>query len=34
MAATRIHELFDGWLQRRPDRVFLHLQAPTASPPP
>ena len=26
MAATRIHELFDGWLQRSPDRVFLHLR--------
>lgn len=25
MATARIHELFDGWLQRSPDRVFLRL---------
>ena len=32
MAATRIHELFDGWLQRRPDRVFLHLRGADGEP--
>jgi acyl-coenzyme A synthetase/AMP-(fatty) acid ligase len=26
MDATRIHALFDGWLRRSPDRVFLHLR--------
>lgn len=26
MSEARIHELFDGWLQRSPGRVFLHLR--------
>ncbi|HSV81409.1 MAG TPA: hypothetical protein VLK85_19615 [Ramlibacter sp.] len=26
MAATRIHDQFDAWLHRSPDRVFLHLR--------
>jgi malonyl-CoA/methylmalonyl-CoA synthetase len=25
VSVTRIHDLFDAWLQRSPDRVFLHL---------
>ena len=32
MAAPRIHDMFDGWLQRRPDRVFLHLRGADGEP--
>jgi malonyl-CoA/methylmalonyl-CoA synthetase len=32
MAAPRIHDLFDGWLRRSPQRVFLHLRGPDGEP--
>lgn len=32
MAGTRIHDLFDGWLRRSPQRVFLHLRGPDGAP--
>ncbi|HSV34892.1 MAG TPA: class I adenylate-forming enzyme family protein [Ramlibacter sp.] len=31
-AATPIHALFDGWLQRNPQRVFLNLRGPGGEP--
>lgn len=32
MGTTRIHHLFDGWLRRSPDRVFLHLRGADGAP--
>ena len=32
MAETRIHDLFDSWLLRSPDRVFLHLRGADGAP--
>lgn len=32
MAGTRIHDLFDSWLRRSPDRVFLHLRGADGEP--
>jgi malonyl-CoA/methylmalonyl-CoA synthetase len=32
MAGARIHELFDGWLRRSPQRVFLHLRGADGEP--
>ncbi len=31
-AATRIHDLFDVWLRRDPQRAFLHLRGPQGEP--
>jgi malonyl-CoA/methylmalonyl-CoA synthetase len=32
VGCTRIHELFDGWLARSPQRVFLHLRGADGEP--
>ena len=32
MAGNRIHELFDAWLRRSPQRVFLHLRGADGEP--